>query len=69
MSEGKTEEGRTQVGDRSEEFYLKGHSEGMQNPEFRRADVKISEFESYLSKKVMKFFSELLTCFILQIYK
>jgi hypothetical protein len=54
MDKGKTEAGRRQDGGRSEEFHLNGHSEGMQNPEFRRADFKISEFTSYLSKKIIK---------------
>jgi hypothetical protein len=63
MSEGKTEAGRREVEGRSEEYHLNGHSEGMQNPEFWRADVKISEFEWYLSKKIITLFSELLPYF------
>jgi hypothetical protein len=35
MSEGRTEAGRREVGDRSEEFHLNGYSNGMQNPEFK----------------------------------
>jgi hypothetical protein len=52
--EGKIEAGRRQVGGRSEEFHLNGHSNGMQNPKFPRVNVKISEFKSYLYEKIIK---------------
>jgi len=43
---GRSEAGRRQVGDRSEEFQSEGQLNGLQNPEFRRADLRKSEFES-----------------------
>ena len=60
MSEGKTEAGGTEVGDRWEEFYSKGHSNGMQNPKFGRSDSRKLEFKSYLSEKIIRCTLELL---------
>jgi hypothetical protein len=52
--EGKTEERRREVGDRSEEFHLYRHTIGIESPEFRRADLRNLEFKSYLSKKIIE---------------
>jgi hypothetical protein len=63
MDTGRMEAGRRQGGGRSEEFYLKGHSKGMQIPKFRRADLRNLVFKSYLSKKIIKGYSELYASF------
>jgi hypothetical protein len=49
----RSEAGRREVGGRSEEFHLNGHSRGMQNPKFRRVDLRILEFKSYLKKEII----------------
>jgi hypothetical protein len=46
-------EGRRQGGGRTEEIHLNGHSKGMHNPEFRRAEIRNLEFKLYLSEKII----------------